>query len=158
MPDVFTKSKRSDVMSCIRSRGNEETEVAATRLFRKFKITGWRRSQRLRFEVLGSWCLVRPDFVFRKKQVAVFIDGEFWHGHPTRARIPKTRTAWWKKKIEGNQARDKRQNRLLRKHGWTVVRIWQFELPRKSAGRACPKTCAALRKLAKAGLFGERGI
>lgn len=143
MPDIFTKAKRGDVMSRIRSFGNKETEVAASKLFRELGITGWRRNRRLRFVVLGSSCFVRPDFIFRKLKTAVFIDGEFWHGHPTRARIPKTRTAWWRKKIEGNKARDRRQNRILRQHGWTVVRIWQFEL----------KTAAALRKLTKAGLM-----
>jgi DNA mismatch endonuclease, patch repair protein len=143
MSDVFSRAKRSEVMSRIRSRGNKGTELAAITLFRKLKITGWRRGQRLRYDVIGSSCLVRPDFVFRKQRIAVFIDGEFWHGHPTRARIPKTRTAWWRKKIEGNRARDKRQNRLLRKHGWTVIRIWQFEL----------KTAAALRKLDLADLM-----
>ncbi len=131
-------------MAAIRSRGNAETELAAIRVFRAHLITGWRRGITLRIPASEAKPrLIRPDFVFHARRLAVFIDGEFWHGHPTRARIPKTRTVWWRNKIEGNKARDRRQNRLLRNHGWTVVRIWQFEL----------KTAAALRKLAKVGLI-----
>ena len=70
-----------------------------------------------------------------------------WHGHPTRAKIPATRREWWLAKIEGNKARDRMQNRLLRKNGWRVVRIWGHELERKHV----PK---ALRKLRAAGLIG----
>ena len=76
----------------------------------------------------------------------MFVDGDFWHGHPTRCRIPKTRRSWWLAKIEGNKARDRRQNRLLRKHGWTVVRVWQHELERKHLQKA-------LRKLQAVGLL-----
>ncbi|HMO50668.1 MAG TPA: very short patch repair endonuclease [Kiritimatiellia bacterium] len=139
MVDVFTKSKRSEVMSRIRSHGNRETELAMVKLFRAHQISGWRRGVSIRL-VDALWertVHIRPDFVFRKIYVAVFIDGEFWHGHPTRARIPKTRRVWWKRKIEANKARDRMQNRLLRKHGWRVIRIWAYEM----------KTPAALRKL-----------
>jgi DNA mismatch endonuclease (patch repair protein) len=133
-------------MSLIRSRGNKATELELARIFRANGITGWRRNKKLRILVRGSSSLLRPDFVFAGCKVAVFVDGAFWHGHPTRAKIPKTRRAWWLAKIEGNKARDRRQNRLLRKHGWTVVRIWQHELERKHLHRA-------LRKLRAAGLL-----
>jgi len=146
MADVLTKSKRSEVMSAIRSNGNRETEQAAVSLFRDFGITGWRRNQRVRLSASGSPCLVRPDFLFRLEKVVVFVDGEFWHGHPTRAKIPATRHEWWKTKIEGNKKRDRMQNRLLKKHGWTVVRIWQHELTQKHLYHA-------LRKLRKARLM-----
>jgi len=73
------------------------------------------------------------------------MDGDFWHGHPTRAKIPATRREWWKAKIEGNKKRDRMQNRLLRNNGWTVIRIWQHELTPKHL----PK---AMRKLRAAGL------
>ncbi|MEI6073469.1 MAG: very short patch repair endonuclease [Verrucomicrobiae bacterium] len=146
MPDVFTKSQRSEVMSRIRSTGNASTELAMIRVFRAHGITGWRRNKKLRFLVRGSSFLVRPDFLFPERKIALFVDGAFWHGHPTRCRIPKTRRAWWQAKIEGNKARDQRQNRLLRKKGWKVVRIWQHELERKCLS-------LALRKLRAAGLL-----
>lgn len=71
MPDVFTKTKRSEVMSRIRGRGNKETELALIRLLRRQGITGWRRYQ----AVFGE-----PDLVFPKVKLAVFVDGGCWHG------------------------------------------------------------------------------
>lgn len=131
-------------MAAIRSRGNRETEMEAIRLFRIHRINGWRRGIKIniRHPDRKRPVTIRPDFVFRALKIAIFIDGEFWHGHPTKARIPKTRTEWWTRKIEGNKARDRLQNRLLRNCGWTVIRIWQFEL----------KTQMFFRKLNKAGL------
>ncbi len=73
----------------------------------------------------------------------MFVDGEFWHGHPTLCQIPKTRTSWWVAKIKGNRSRDRRQNCALREAGWTVVRVCQHEL----------KTAAVLRKLRRGGLL-----
>ena len=70
MADVFTRTKRSDVMSRIRSRGNRDTELRMIQLFREHQITGWRRNTR----VFG-----RPDFVFPRPKIAVFVDGCFWH-------------------------------------------------------------------------------
>src|SRR5690554_3639957 len=78
MVDVFSKEKRSKIMSHVRSKGNLATEEKLTKLFRENGIKGWRRNYRL----FGS-----PDFVFPKERIAVFVDGEFWHGHPTRAKI-----------------------------------------------------------------------
>jgi len=146
MGDIWTKSKRSEVMSKIRSSGNRETELAMVALFRELRITGWRRNKKLRFMVHGSSCLVRPDFLFREQQIVLFVDGEFWHGHPTRAKIPQARHEWWRAKIEGNKKRDRLQNRLLRENGWTVIRIWQHELTPKHRAKA-------LRKLRHAGLI-----
>lgn len=143
MTDIFTKAKRSEVMSRIRSGGNEETELALIRIFRAEGITGWRRGKRLRFDAGGKKTGIRPDFVFPERKLAVFVDGEFWHGHPTRARIPKTRTAWWTAKIAGNKARDRMQNRLLRQGGWKVVRIWQYQLTPKHRHWALRKLRAA---------------
>ena len=73
MPDVFTKEKRSEVMSLIRGKGNKETENALLALLRQNKITGWRRH----LPLPG-----KPDFAFQKQKVAVFVDGCFWHGCP----------------------------------------------------------------------------
>ena len=121
MPDVFTRQKRSEVMSQIRSRGNKDTEILLVSLLRKHRITGWRRNQRM----FGM-----PDFVFRKSRLAVFVDGCFWHScpKPKHSPRPKTRRAWWKRKLERNQARDKTVNRTLCLSGWRVLRIWEHEL------------------------------
>lgn len=78
---------------------------------------------------------MKPDFVFPKLMMAVFVDGCFWHGCPQHATQPKTNARFWRDKIARNQARDRQANRLLRKLGWRVVRIWEHELKRKIEGR-----------------------
>jgi len=135
MSDVFSKQKRSDVMSRIRSRGNKDTELALMAFFRRHKITGWRRQVEIKTNAEKSVgktrrFSVRPDFVFSKRKLAVFVDGCFWHGCPRHATWPKGNAAFWRKKITGNQARDRRVGRTLRKAGWRVVRIWEHALPR----------------------------
>lgn len=126
MPDVFTKAKRSEVMSRIRGRGNKATELALIKIFRAHDITGWRRNQ----PVFG-----KPDFVFPKLKLAVFVDGCFWHSCPQHATKPAANRAFWNKKLTRNKARDRIVNRTLRQHGWTVLRIWQHELARKNEAR-----------------------
>jgi len=126
MADVFSKSKRSEVMSRIRSRGNQATELALAKLFRRHKITGWRRNQK----VFG-----KPDFIFPKHKLAVFVDGCFWHGCPKHGTQPKSNAAFWRKKISRNQIRDRLVTRTLRKAGWRVLRIWEHELTRKHQTR-----------------------
>ena len=153
MPDVFSKKKRSEVMSRIRSRGNKETEVALARLLRRHKITGWRRHLEIRSAERGVRNLkpearsfrVRPDFVFPKAGLAVFVDGCFWHGCPKHGTKPKGNAAFWLKKISGNQARDLLVNRALRRAGWRVLRIWEHELARKYHGRCMARIVKGLK-------------
>ena len=123
MADVFTQAKRSQVMSRIRGHGNKQTEIALIRLLRRHHITGWRRDQ----AVFG-----KPDFLFRKARVAVFVDGCFWHGCSIHCKTPASNCAFWEKKLAANKARDRRVNRVLRKEGWHVLRIWEHELVRKN--------------------------
>jgi DNA mismatch endonuclease (patch repair protein) len=136
MSDVFTKAKRSEVMSRIRGRGNKDTEVTLAKLFRRNRITGWRRNQ----SVFG-----KPDFIFQKLRVAVFVDGCFWHGCPKHATQPATNRAFWRKKLTRNKARDQIVNRTLRQRGWTILRIWQHELARKNEARLLRRIHRALR-------------
>ena len=110
---------RSEVMSRIRGKGNEKTEVRLARLLRKAGIRGWRRH----LPIPG-----RPDFSFRKMKVAVFVDGCFWHGCPKCFRLPKQNREFWRAKIEGNRRRDRSVNGRLRRLGWKVVRIWECRL------------------------------
>jgi DNA mismatch endonuclease, patch repair protein len=163
MPDVFTKAKRSEVMSRIRGRGNKDTELALAKLLRANRITGWRRHLLIRATVESSWLrvesrkrsqnpqpstfnpqlTVRPDFVFPKFRTAVFVDGCFWHGCPKHATWPAHRAAWWRRKIEGNKTRDRVVNRALRRAGWKVVRIWEHELPKQNSGFRSQKSEAS---------------
>lgn len=126
MADVFSPEKRSEVMACIRSRGNRETELAMIRLFRVHKITGWRR----------HWPLHgRPDFVFPKLKVAVFVDGCFWHGCPLHGTQPASNADYWRTKLTRNRERDRAVGRQLRSQGWRVLRLWQHELSRSNEAR-----------------------
>ena len=142
MSDVFTKAKRSDVMSRIRSRGNKDTELALMRAFRAEGITGWRKHVEVR-AVKVEWrgktaartslfsprpFRVRPDFAFRRQRVVVFVDGCFWHGCPKHSNMPANNRVFWTKKLTGNQTRDRLVTRTLRKDGWRVVRVWEHDL------------------------------
>jgi len=126
MPDVFTKAKRSEVMSRIRGRGNKDTELALEMLMRRHRISGWRRNR----PVFG-----KPDFFFLKLKLAVFVDGCFWHGCPKHATKPKNNRAFWRRKLAANKARDSLVTRTLRRSGWRVLRVWEHELARKNQAR-----------------------
>ncbi len=71
---------------------------------------------------------MRPDFVFRRERVVVFVDGCFWHGCPQHATWPKQNGEFWRKKFEANKTRDLLVNRILSKLGWKVLRLWEHEL------------------------------
>jgi DNA mismatch endonuclease (patch repair protein) len=106
-------------MARIRGRGNVATELRLIELFKQHGVRGWRRN----YQAFG-----KPDFVFRAKRIAVFVDGDFWHGHPTKGQMPATNRDFWQAKISRNKKRDRMVNQTLKKRGWTVVRIWQSDL------------------------------
>lgn len=145
MADKFSKQKRSQIMAAVKSKGNKATELKLISIFRANEIVGWRRNQK----IMG-----KPDFVFRKERVAVFVDGCFWHGCPVHCRKPNSNRRYWLQKITRNWKRDFETRKKLRKNGWRVLRIWEHELkdaPRllnrvwkklpsqKSAGKISPK-------------------
>lgn len=138
MADVFSRKKRSEVMSRIRGRGNKATEIALCGLLRGSGISGWRRHQNLP----GT-----PDFAFVAEKVAVFVDGCFWHGCApcSKGRKPVTNAEYWSAKIEANKRRDRRVDCNLRKKGWKVVRVWEHTLEREPA-RVVTRICQALKK------------
>jgi DNA mismatch endonuclease (patch repair protein) len=76
---------------------------------------------------------VKPDFVFPKLKLAVFVDGCFWHGCPKHATKPANNKEFWRRKLAGNKTRDWVVNRVLRRAGWRVIRIWECDL--RNAGR-----------------------
>lgn len=111
--DHVSKEIRSKNMAAIRSRGNLSTEIVFARLLCASGLRGYRKH----WPVVG-----RPDFAWPGRKIAVFVDGCFWHGCPCKA-TPATNSKFWRNKIRKNQERDKRVSRLLRRDGWTVVRI-----------------------------------
>ena len=74
---------------------------------------------------------VKPDFVFSKPKLAIFVDGCFWHGCPRHATKPKNNRAFWRKKFAANKSRDALVNRSLRLAGWRVLRIWECDLAKR---------------------------
>ncbi len=147
MSDVFSKRKRSAVMSAIRSRGNAATELRLIAIFRAHGFTGWRRGASLQGKVEGGQLKpfrVKPDFVFRAQRLAVFVDGCFWHGCPLHATQPKNNAAFWRRKIAANRTRDRLVTRTLRAMGWRVLRIWEHELTRKNEARLLARLKRAL--------------
>src|SRR5262245_57926426 len=137
MPDVFTTTKRSQVMSRIRGTRNRDTELRMISLLRSAKLNGWRRNQKL---------FGKPDFVFPAQRVALFVDGCFWHRHKgcKFSYTPKSRTEFWLPKFQQNIARDRLVTRTLRKAGWRVVRIWECQLTRSKQPRVLQRLRASL--------------
>ena len=137
MADTLTAAERSERMSRVRSRGNLATELRLIALMREHHITGWRR---------GLPLPGKPDFVFRRGKIAVFVDGCFWHRCPRHGRTPKSRVSFWKAKLARNAKRDRAVSRTLRAAGWTVLRIWECALTRHQIKRTLARILRTLRK------------
>jgi len=112
--------KRSRTMAAIRGKNNRATELRLRMALVRKGIRGWETNVE---ELPG-----KPDFFFRKKRVAVFIDGCFWHGCPRCGHYPKTRRSFWKTKILRNKERDRKNRENLRRRGIRVVGIWEHSL------------------------------
>jgi len=96
--DIYSSRQRSRLMSLVRSNGNASTELRLVALFRSEGITGWRRG----YPLFG-----KPDFVFPKRRLVVFVDGCFWHGCPIHGTLPQSNQAFWQAKLTANVARDR---------------------------------------------------
>jgi DNA mismatch endonuclease (patch repair protein) len=126
MTDVFDAEKRSRIMAAIRSK-HTGPEV---------RFAAFLRAHGVRFRRHVRGLPGSPDFVLAAHRVAIFVHGCFWHGHAAcgkAARLPKTRRAFWKAKIERNRARDARDVRRLRARGWSVLTFWECGLRRDPA-------------------------
>jgi DNA mismatch endonuclease (patch repair protein) len=118
MADTRTPEQRKRIMSAVRRR-DTAPELALRRSLFARGIRGWRCDYR---DAPG-----RPDLAWPGRKIAVFVDGAFWHGHPSRHR-PGRSGSYWDKKIAANVARDRRVDRELQAMGWTVFRFWDFEI------------------------------
>ena len=117
MADVLTREQRSYCMSQIKGR-DTKPEVC---LRRALWATGLR--YRLNLKIPG-----RPDLVFPRPKVAVFVDGCFWHACPIHCQLPASNAPFWQKKLKANARRDREVNRQLEELGWLVIRIWEHEI------------------------------
>lgn len=110
---------RSRTMAAIRGKGNRTTEVTFRMVLVRCKIRGWSMHKNLPG---------RPDFYFKQKKLAVFLDGCFWHGCNRCGHTPKTRSEFWRVKIARNKARDRKTAIILREIGVSVIRAWEHQL------------------------------
>ena len=120
MPDVFTKEKRREVMSRIRSKDTSPERIIRSMLHGlgyRFTVNGPRNKK-----LPG-----KPDIVLLKHATVIFVHGCFWHAHENCAdfKMPKTRPTWWRKKLQANKDRDLRTEKELTESGWNVVTIWE---------------------------------
>lgn len=121
MTDRITKEQRSKNMSHIRSK---DTSI-------ELKVRKYLFSLSYRYRVNYKKLPGKPDIVFTKKKIAIFIHGCYWHGHNCNSRyahISKSNTNYWNTKIQRNQERDKRNIEQLEKDGWKVIVLWECEI------------------------------
>ncbi|MDD4893973.1 MAG: very short patch repair endonuclease [Candidatus Omnitrophica bacterium] len=116
--DTVTKNKRSRIMQAIKSKNTslERTFIATL----KKRISGFKTND-------ASLC-GKPDIVFKKHKMVVFLDSCFWHGCRVHCRMPQSSRNYWCKKIERNRKRDKEVNRWYRKNKWHILRFWEHRL------------------------------
>ena len=117
MPDNLTPEQRSYCMSRIKGKDTGLEVRVRSALHRRG----------LRFRKHVKELPGKPDIVFKKARVVVFVDGDFWHGYRFSLWEDKV-SDFWKKKISKNRERDIKNRRLLREKGWLVIRFWQHEI------------------------------
>ena len=121
--DNLTKAQRRKNMQNIRSVGTSP-EIAVMRELRRLNIYFAKNA----LSITG-----KPDIVFRRKKTVVFIDSDFWHGHPSRYIKPKSNVSYWQEKVKRNRQRDKEVTSVLKKEGWKVLRLWESDIKRNTS-------------------------
>jgi DNA mismatch endonuclease (patch repair protein) len=116
--DIFSKTKRSDIMSKVR---NKDSKIEVT-----LRKALWEKG--FRYRKNSTKYFGKPDIVLPKYKTVVFMDSCFWHGCKKHSSVPSTRTEFWKKKIARNKERDKEVNRHYKKESWQVIRVWEHDL------------------------------
>lgn len=120
MTDIVDAKTRSRMMAAVRGR-DTGPELLLRQLLREAGLRGYRLHRK---DIPG-----RPDVAWIGRRVAVFVDGAFWHGHPSAFTQGKS-GKFWDDKIAANVQRDRQNDERLRETGWVVVRIWDFEVER----------------------------
>jgi len=141
MADVHTKEIRSYNMSQIRSKNTKPELIVRKYLF----ANGFR--YRLHSKSLPG----KPDIVLPKYRTVIFVHGCFWHGHEGCKYfvVPKTRTKWWKDKINTNNANDKKVSKILKSLGWKVLTIFECELKLKKQINTLNKISKKINELSR---------
>ena len=118
MTDVLTPEQRKKNMSRIHGK-NTSPELKLRKLLWKSGLRGYR----VYYNLPG-----KPDIVFTKQKLVIFVDGCFWHKCPVCFRPPASNEGFWSEKLQKNVERDMRVNEELQNTGWTVLRIWEHEI------------------------------
>lgn len=127
MSDIYSKSKRSNIMSKISGK-----ETKPEILVRKYLFAQGFRYRKNVKELPG-----KPDIVLSKYKVVIFIHGCFWHGHSCKqGTLPQTNYNFWQEKIRKNLERDNRNILELKEKGWNVIIVWQCEIKNKKSKEA----------------------
>ena len=118
--DIWSKQKRSEVMSRIRGKNTKPEMILRSELFR----------QGFRFRVHQKGLPGKPDIVLPKYETAIFVHGCFWHCHKDcrEGRIPSTNSKFWKEKLQRNISKDEANIKALQKEKWKVFVIWECEI------------------------------
>lgn len=124
MTDIFSKNKRSKIMSNIPAKNTRPEIILRKSLFEK----GYR--YRINYKKLPG----KPDIVLHKYKTVIFVNGCFWHAHTNckDAHLPKTNIEFWKNKIESNVERDKKNIQQLKDLGWNIIIVWECEIKKKN--------------------------
>ncbi len=122
--DKFSKEKRSDIMSRVKSKNTKPEEIVRKYLF----------SKGFRYRKNDSRYPGKPDIVLPKYHVVIFVNGCFWHQHSgcRAAALPATNHEYWKNKLQKNVVRDKQEMQKLINMGWRVIVIWECEISSKA--------------------------
>ena len=120
MADIFSKAKRSEVMSKVTAK-DTRPEV---------KIRKYLFSKGFRYRKNDKRFPGKPDIVLPKYKIVIFVHGCFWHGHKNckKSTLPQTNYEFWKNKIQGNTERDKSNQKQLKKLGWKIIVVWQCQI------------------------------
>jgi DNA mismatch endonuclease, patch repair protein len=146
MADMYSREKRSDIMSRIRSKGTKTEET----LYRGVRaILGRRR----RIDRNCAFLPGKPDLFIPSFGLAIFVDGCFYHGCPLHGHIPKSNAEYWAPKIERNMARDTSTRRKLRRIGYRVWRFWEHDLEGRKTERTIRLLEKRFSKIAKSSPF-----
>lgn len=121
--DIWSKKKRSQVMSKIRSKNTRPEKVLRSALFR----LGYR------YRIHAKQLPGKPDLVLPKYHTVIFVHGCFWHQHKDcrEGRVPSTNSEFWKDKLNRNSERDAANIKHLKKLKWQVLTIWECEIERQ---------------------------
>ena len=138
MTDVHDKDTRSYNMSRINGKDTKPEMI----------VRKYLHGNGLRYSLHNKTLPGKPDLTLTKYKTVVFVNGCFWHGHKNCKyfSLPKTRTEWWKNKIESTKERDKSAVKRLEKLGWNVITVWECELKKDRRINTLKKLYSSIKR------------